>query len=94
MQMRIARDGDALLYDSIILRETKRQRPLPQPTPGASTLIAMCSFCKSYRFPIKSPLWKAIDSLFVEPDLPECFSVTHGYCEPCATAWLRELGEL
>ena len=83
MQMIISRDGDLLRYDSIITRETKRQHPLPQPTPGSNALIAMCSFCKAYRFPTKSPLWKDIESLFTEPDLSEPFSITHGICEPC-----------
>ena len=87
MQMRISRDGDALRYDSIIISETRRPRPLPRPTPTADTLVAMCSFCKAYRFPIESPHWKDIESLFVEPNLPELFSVTHGLCEPCASLW-------
>ncbi len=87
MQMRIARDGDVLRYDSIITRETRRQHPLPPPTPGANTLVAMCSFCKAYRFPTRSPLWKDIESLFMEPDLTEPFSITHGICEPCAALW-------
>jgi hypothetical protein len=87
MQMRITRDGDALRYDSIFLRETRRQRPLPQPTPAASTLIAMCSWCKAYRFPIESPLLKDIESLFLEPNLPDFFSVTHGICDRCASLW-------
>jgi hypothetical protein len=91
MQMRIGRDGDALRYDSVIISETRRPRPLPRPAPAADTLVAMCSFCKAYRFPIESPLWKDIESLFVEPNLPNLFSVTHGLCEPCATLWLREL---
>jgi hypothetical protein len=91
MQLSMARDGDAPRYDSVIISETRRQRPLPQPTPAANTLIAMCSFCKAYRFPIASPIWKDIESLFMEPHLPELFSVTHGMCEPCATSWLVEL---
>ena len=91
MQMNMTRDGDALRYDSVIISETRRQRPLPQPTPSATTLIAMCSFCKAYRFPIASQIWKDIESLFMEPHLPELFSVTHGMCEPCAASWLAEL---
>jgi hypothetical protein len=91
MQMSITRDEDALRYDSIIISETRRERPLPQPTPTANTLIAMCSFCKAYRFPIESPLWKDIELLFREPHLPGLFSVTHGMCQPCATLWLLEL---
>jgi hypothetical protein len=91
MQMRISPDGDRLRYDSIIVSETRRQRPLPQPTPTADTFIAMCSFCKNYRFPIESPLWKDIESLFTEPNLPDFFSVTHGICQPCLTLLLREL---
>jgi hypothetical protein len=91
MQMRISREADALRYDSIIIRETRRDRPLPRPTASADTFVAMCSFCKSYRFPVESTAWKEIESLFEEPNLPDLFSITHGICEPCAAAWLREL---
>jgi len=91
MQMSITLDGDALRYDSVIVSETRRQNPLPQPTSCATTLIAMCSFCKSYRFPLQSSVWKDIEALLTEPDLPDLFSVTHGMCEPCATLWLLEV---
>ena len=90
MEMSISRDGDTLRYDSVIVHETKRQRPLPQPTPAANTLISMCSFCKAYRFPADSKNWKDVDLIFMERNLPERFSVTHGMCESCATRWLRE----
>jgi len=91
MQMRIGREGNSLRYDSVLISETRRPRPLPRPAPAADTLVAMCSFCKVYRFPIESPLWKDIESLFVEPNLPELFSITHSLCEHCAALWLREL---
>ena len=90
MRMRISRDGDGLRYDSVIISDIRRPRPLPRPRPAADTLVAMCSVCKTYRFPIKSPLWKDIELLFVEPNLPECFSVTHGLCQPCADLMFRE----
>jgi hypothetical protein len=87
MRMSLAREGDTLRYDSTIVRETRRQRPLPQPFRAADTLIAMCSVCKMYRFPAQSPLWKDIESLFIEPDLPARFAVTHGMCRQCAALW-------
>jgi hypothetical protein len=90
MQMRITRDGNLLRYDSSITSETRRQRPLPPPTPGATTFVAMCSFCKAHRFPTKSPLWQDIETLFLEPDLAEPFWITHGICERCAALWLPE----
>jgi hypothetical protein len=83
MQMKISRDGGVLRYDSTVISETRRPRPLPWPTPGAQTLIAMCSFCKAYRFPIESRVWKDIESLFSEPNLPDVFSVSHGICGFC-----------
>jgi len=90
MKMRIARDGNALRYDSTIIGVTRRQRPLPQPTPAAPDLIAMCSFCKAYRFPVESPHWKEIESLFLESHLPTHFSITHGMCERCYKLWSVE----
>ena len=88
MQMSIAKDGDALRYDSTIISVTRRERPLPQPTTAATTLVAMCSFCKDYRFPVKSLRWNDIESLFIEPLLPDRFSVKHGICERCSKSWL------
>jgi len=90
MWMKIGREGDALRYDSLIVRETRRARPLPQPSPDARVFVVMCSFCKQYRFPVESPMWKDLESLPLEPDLLESFSVTHGICETCAISWLSE----
>jgi hypothetical protein len=84
MQMRISRDGDLLRYDSVIVSEARRPHPLPLPAPAADTLVAMCCFCKAVRFPIESPLWKDLELLFWESNLPAHFSVTHGLCGPCA----------
>jgi len=84
MQMKISLDGDAVRYDSTIIRETRRDRALRQAAPGAEILVAMCSFCKSYRFPIETREWKDIEVLFTEPGLSELFAITHGMCENCA----------
>jgi hypothetical protein len=91
MHMRMRLDGDALRYDSTIVSETRRERPLPQAAPGAESFISVCSFCKAYRFPNESKDWKDIEGLFTEPGLPEPFAVTHGICEPCAEACFRDL---
>src|SRR5207237_1272840 len=71
MQMKIARDGDELRYDSVVIKETRRERPLPQGTAGAKTLVAMCSFCKRYRFPVESKKWNDIEFLSMVPELPD-----------------------
>jgi hypothetical protein len=91
MQMRISPDGGVVRYDSMLLNEIRRRRPLPQPTPSTDILVAMCSFCKAYRFPIESRLWKGIESLFMVLELPDHFSVTHGICDRCLDLCLREL---
>ena len=90
VQMRITPDGDGLRYESTVFRQTSRRNPLPQPAPDAKTFIAMCSFCKAYRFPIESRRWKDIESLFIEPNIAGSFSVTHGICESCASSWLAD----
>jgi hypothetical protein len=91
MKMRISLEGDDLRYDSIVVGETLRPKPLPESTPGTGTLIAVCSFCNAYRFPAESDWWKDLEELFAEPELPSAFSTTHGICDPCATLWLRQL---
>lgn len=90
MRMTMTPSGDGIRYDSDVLRETRRKHPLPQPTAGASTIVAMCSFCKAYRFPVESKNWRDIELLFLEPGLPDVFSITHGMCDPCGSAWLRD----
>lgn len=89
MRMRLAAESSAILYVSSIEKETVRQRALPEPTPGAPTMIAVCSFCKNYRFPVASRAWKDIDALFLEPELPAGFAITHGLCESCAETVLK-----
>ncbi len=83
MQMKISRDGNVIRYDSVVLAENRRERPLPWPVPHAATLVAMCSFCKAYRFPVESPLWKDLELIFEERKIPDAFSVTHGLCPAC-----------
>jgi hypothetical protein len=87
IQIRISLDGDLVRYDSAVTAEIRRPRPLPWPVPDAEILVAMCSSCKSYRFPRASQKWKEIDCLFAEPDLPDRFSITHGICPACAELW-------
>jgi hypothetical protein len=91
MQMKISLDGDAVRYDSTIIRETRRESALRQAAPGAEILVAMCSFCKSFRFPVESREWKDIELLFSEAGLPEPFAVTHGMCEGCAARCFLDL---
>jgi hypothetical protein len=87
LRINISLDGDLLRYDSAITAETGRARPLPWPVADAEALVAMCSFCNRYRFPLDSEEWKEFEALFIEPDLPERFAVTHGICGPCAKLW-------
>jgi hypothetical protein len=90
MRMRMSLEGGLLRYDSTIIRETRRERPLPRAAAAADILVAMCSFCKGYRFPTESKLWKDIESLFGEPGLPELFALTHGMCEGCAAVCFHD----
>lgn len=91
MRMTMRSEDGGVRYDSEVLRETRRDNPVPKTTPGAMTLVAMCSFCKDYRFPVESKKWNSMELLFLEADLPAAFSITHGVCDPCADNWIREI---
>jgi hypothetical protein len=83
MKMRLSRDDNTIRYESALLREIPRERELPRETPAAETLVAMCSFCQNYRFPVQSAVWKELEGLMLERDLPDRFSFTHGICPLC-----------
>jgi hypothetical protein len=83
MSMRLSLDGDMLRYESALLRETPRERALPGSAPSSDVFVAICSFCQDYRFPVFSPLWKELEGLLLENDLPNQFRFTHGVCEKC-----------
>jgi hypothetical protein len=87
LRIRLSVDGRTLRYDSSVIAERRRAHPLPWPVEDTDTIIAMCSFCKQYRFPVETENWKELDTLFVEPHLPDRFSVSHGICRPCTKLW-------
>jgi len=87
LRLRISRDGDLLRYDSVVTRREERKTALPFPLVGSETFVAMCSFCKKFRFPVRSVEWKDIERLFEESALTAGFSVTHGLCRPCIETW-------
>ncbi len=81
--MKLSRDGPTVRYDSVLLRETLRAREIRGATPNAPALVALCSFCQNYRFPVASKMWKEIEHLFNEADLSPEFTFTHGICDTC-----------
>lgn len=91
MQMTITRDRDIVRYDSKLLKEERRSWPLPRTEPGTGALIAMCSFCQAYRFPVESKSWKDLDQIFQELHLPPVFSVSHSFCPAC---YERAVGQI
>lgn len=83
MTMRLSKDAGMVRYDSAVVRETWRDGEIPAGTAGAHAFVAMCSFCKKYRFPIATARWKELECLLNERDLPDKFRFTHGICEEC-----------
>jgi hypothetical protein len=90
MSMELSRDAAMIRYKSVLVRETPRKRPVPKDESGTSTFVAVCSFCKNYRFPTSSRVWKELEDLMMEKELPEHFSLTHGICEDCYRALMTE----
>jgi hypothetical protein len=93
MRMQISSDAELVRYESAVVRETLRERKIPTETPDAATLVAICSFCKSYRYPIASTDWKELEELLTENDLPVTFRFTHSVCDDCYARVIRELDE-
>ncbi len=93
MSMELSRDVTMVRYKSVLDRETRRKTPFPGDAPGSSTLVVVCSFCKNYRFPVGSKVWKELENLMMEADLPNCFSFTHGVCEDCYRALMTEFDQ-
>jgi hypothetical protein len=83
MCMKLSRDAEMIRYESAVIRETRRARPIPLQVMKAPTFVAMCSFCQKYRFPVSSKIWKELETLFLEDSLPDEFRFTHGICEDC-----------
>ena len=77
MSMRLSLDDEMLRYESALLREIPRERALPIPAPASEVFVAICSFCQDYRFPVSSSLWKELEGLLLESDLPDQFRFTH-----------------
>ncbi len=83
MRMRISPDDSLIRYESVVLNETVRPIPVPTPSPKADVFIRICSKCQSYSLVSGSGGWKEIELILSEPELPEQFSFTHTFCEPC-----------
>jgi hypothetical protein len=91
MSMRLSLDDEMLRYESALLREIPRERALPIPAPASEVFVAICSFCQDYRFPISSSLWKELEGLLLESDLPDQFRFTHSVCEKCCQSFASDL---
>jgi hypothetical protein len=78
-------------YESAVIRETVRQREIPRQNPDADTFVAICSFCQNYRFPVSSKIWKDLEGLLMEKELPEEFKFTHGICEDCYRKFISDI---
>jgi hypothetical protein len=87
LRIRICPDGDLLRYNSVVTRQERRNSRLPWPVVGSETLVAMCSLCKRFRFPLEAVEWREIELLFEESALARGFSVTHGMCAICSDIW-------
>ncbi len=83
MSMELSRDATMIRYESVLVCERPRKRQIPKDEIGASIFVAVCSVCKNYRFPTSSKVWKDLEDLMMEKDLPDHFSFTHGICEDC-----------
>jgi hypothetical protein len=93
MSMQLSRDGKLVRYESAVLRETWREREIPWETPQAAAFVAMCSFCKNYRYPLNAEAWKELENLLMENDLPGEFRFTHSICDKCYLMAMSDLGE-
>ena len=83
MSIELSRDAMMVRYKSVLLSETPRRTPVPEDSPDSSVFVAICSFCKNYRFPLSSNIWRELDELLMEKDLPGHFSLTHSICKGC-----------
>ncbi len=89
MSMQLSRDGEMVRYESSLIRETLRERPIPSATSDAEVFVALCCFCQNYRFPVSSNQWKELEDLLMEDGLPGAFQFTHGICEGCLSTVMR-----
>ena len=90
MRMQLSRDAGMVRYESVLIRETPHEDEIPLDQPGADVFVAICSFCKDYRFPINSKFWKRLEDLMGETELPSHFSFSHGICEECYGSRMSE----
>jgi hypothetical protein len=91
MSMSLAPDGDLVRYESRLLKEEPRTAPIPLSSPGASTLVPICSMCKNYQFPPDCHEWKEIELLPCEAELPQHFDFTHGLCPRCLEQCMKNI---
>ena len=91
MIMSLSLENETVRYESILLRETPRERQIPAGTNSATTLVAICSFCQRYRFPLTSTIWKDLDYLLLEAELPDKFDFSHGLCRACYQRFADDL---
>ena len=90
MLMSMSRDNDFIQYESVVVREVQRNRPAPVPTADAIFFIKLCSSCQRYRFPF-ARVWKDIDELGQEPDLPQQFRYAHTFCHGCYRHFMEKV---
>jgi hypothetical protein len=82
MKMNILMLVGNFLYESTVLDEILFQTPIIIDYDlVASERVALCSYCKDYRYPLDSDIWKPIDMIY--EGTPEQFSITHGVCPEC-----------
>jgi hypothetical protein len=90
MTMRMSRDSMLIRYDSAVVRETPKELEIPKQTTAAVTLVAICSFCQKFRFPVTSRAWRDLENLPTEAGLPSEFKFTHGICDECYAQVLHD----
>jgi len=90
MNMSLTFDNNLVRYESIVLKESPMPESIPLPSPGAETLIPICSICKRYRYPANSADWKEVEMILKEPGIPQSFDFTHTFCTDCYERVMEE----
>jgi hypothetical protein len=93
MKMNIRMLDGNFLYKSTVLDEILLQIPIIiDYNLVSSERVALCSYCKDYRYPLDSDIWKPIDMIY--EGTPEQFSITHGVCPKCLERLEQEYKEI
>jgi len=82
MRMEIEADGETIRYSSQILRETEISPPAAiDYTAKSGVFVMMCSWCKSFEFPVRSGCWRSLELIY--SFVSDSFQLTHGICPAC-----------